>query len=228
MPKLCDYLRLYLITDGRLRSPDELGVLVDQALRGGVTSVQLREKSATRAQIFQYLSTLKPLCDAHGALLFLNAGSWFPDLSPEMLHGVHLQSSTWSPAQPTELTQWLEKNAGLHTIYSAHSVDEAKSVFERGIPAVTLSPIYPTPSKQGILAPLGPSTIAQARRECPGATIVALGGINLATAAEIIRYGADGIAMIRAILEAPNVELAARSLRSLVDSALNEQRNFST
>src|SRR5690606_20595942 len=62
--------------------------------------------------------------------------------------------------------------------YSAHGPDDAVSAFNHGAHFCTLSPIYPTPSKAGILDPIGLEAIAECRRRLPEKVIVALGGVN--------------------------------------------------
>ncbi len=218
--KLRNQFRLYLITDGQLRPAREMASVVEKAIRGGVTAIQLREKQAQREQILRYLEALRPVCEKQGVPLILNAASWFPGIPTDLLDGVHLQSSSWSWQRQTLLGQWLDKNAGLLRIYSAHSVAEAEKVVPSGIPAITLSPIYPTPSKEGILSPLGVRAVDEARRKLPQTVLVALGGINASNAAEVISRGADGIALIRAIFDVPDVESAARSLREIVEKAV--------
>lgn len=190
-------------------------------MRGGVTAVQLREKRASATQLSRMIESLAPLCKQYGALFLLNAGSWYAELPLDLVDGLHLQASTWYPRPRSELIEWLSQKAQPVLVYSAHSVEEMTHVSTTGVCAMTLSPIFPTPSKEGILAPLGAAALREARSRLPRTTIIALGGIAPANVVDVVRAGADGVAVIRAILDDPDPEAAARRLRHEVDSALS-------
>ncbi|MCX7624727.1 MAG: thiamine phosphate synthase [Candidatus Sumerlaeaceae bacterium] len=218
---LRERFRLYLITDDTGRPLRELIAIVEAALQGGVTAVQLREKHASVTDLSRMVESIAPICKRYGALFLLNAALWHPSLPLDQVDGLHLQASTWFPSSPKgALARWLAERPQAVVVYSAHSLEEMSRVFATGVRAMTISPIYLTPSKDGILSPLGPAAINVARRELPNATIIALGGIACENVAEVIAAGADGIAVIRAIFADSNPEVAARRLRHEVDLAL--------
>lgn len=216
-----DSLRLLLITDDSGRSPADLLRIVQAAIRGGVTGVQLREKQASTQYIRELLGELAALCQCANVTLLLNA-SLVPHIS-ELPPGVgihfgvatwHLRNSYLSAAQDTP------RLIG----YSAHEIAEAQQVAQEGAHYVMLSPIYDTPSKRGILEPRGPAWLELARRSLGEFPIVALGGIDETNAREVVRAGADGIAVIRAIMAAPDPEIAARQLREQVELGLRDRQ----
>lgn len=223
MPSLKDVFRLYLITDDAGRSARELAARVDAALRGGVTAVQLREKSVDRRALAEYVLRLGDVCKSRGVPLLLNGALWFPELPLDFIDGIHLQAATWPVSRHVGFANWLERHPALVRIYSAHSVEEAAAVAVAGVPAVTMSPIFPTPSKEGILPPLGVGYLESARRALSDTIIVGLGGIRVGNARDVIRAGADGVAVIRAILTQDQVERAAARLRQEVELALAER-----
>jgi thiamine-phosphate pyrophosphorylase len=86
------------------------------------------------------------------------------------------------------------KDAGLFTVASAHSIDEARSLERRGVDVVTLSPIFPSPGKG---TPLGLNYLRKAMRELK-VPIIALGGIVTPEHLEDVwQIGAYGFASIR-------------------------------
>jgi thiamine-phosphate pyrophosphorylase len=224
--QLRDRFRLYLITDDRGGEADVLVARIEAALRGGVGAVQLREKKASPAQLARLIELIAPLCRRHDTPLLLNVTLWHPALPLELIDGLHFQAATWPPAHGSDLAAWfLPRRDGLLLVYSAHSVGELERVRREGISIATISPLYPTPSKEGILAPLGPAAVSQARAAAPDAVIIGLGGIDVHNAAEVVAAGADGVAVIRAVLAAPDPEAAARRLRGVVDAASRERHH---
>jgi thiamine-phosphate pyrophosphorylase len=88
--------------------------------------------------------------------------------------------------------------------YSAHEIEEARVRLADGAAYVTLSPIFDTPSKRGLLPPRGTAWLREARKALgPHAILVALGGITAENAAEVLAAGANGVAVIRAIMGDP-------------------------
>ncbi|MGI8907926.1 MAG: thiamine phosphate synthase [Candidatus Sumerlaeaceae bacterium] len=206
-------LRLYLVTDDRGRSPGELERIVSQALQGGVTAVQFREKCAAPSFCVKAFARLSAICREHAAPLLLNA-----DLLGrfELLHepdGVHFSERTL-PLHAHEVARL----AG----YSAHNLEEASHAVEHGVDFCTLSPIFETPSKAGLLPPLGLEALREARRASPQLTIVALGGIDETNAAGCIRAGASGIAVMRAIMNSDDPLDAARRLSTVIYETLEQ------
>jgi len=215
-------LRLILITDDSGRSTAELVRIVHAAIRGGVTGVQIREKQASAQNVRELLHELTSLCHDADVQLFLNA-SLLPqvqDLPPGV--GIHFGSATWHFRN-----HYLsDQGVPIRPIgYSAHDIAEAQQVAQECAQFVTLSPIFETPSKRGILEPRGPGWLHLARCSLGEFPIVALGGIDGTNAREVVRAGADGVAVIRAIIAAPDPEFAARQLREQVELGLHDRRH---
>jgi thiamine-phosphate pyrophosphorylase len=110
--------------------------------------------------------------------------------------------------------------------YSAHDASEVALMTGRGVDFVTLSPVFETPSKAGILEPCGVGEITRARAKVAGAVVVGLGGIDGTNCRPVIRAGADGIAVMRAIMGSTNPEAAARELRDAVDREIEGRIPF--
>ena len=108
--------------------------------------------------------------------------------------------------------------------YSAHSLAEAQGAFASGAHFVTMSPVFDTPSKRGILSPCGTAILGEARRTLEGRPVVALGGISLRNAPAVLEAGADGIAVMRAVMGAPDPFAAAKELRECVENSLRARK----
>lgn len=200
---------LYLITDRHQTNGRPLTEVVTGALRGGVKAVQLREKDLPDDELLELALSLRRLTREFGARLLINrrldiclaAGA----------DGVHIGAGCPSPGELRSSTE-----QELLIGYSSHGLEEACSAEAAGASFVTFGPVYPTPSKAAYGNPLGTSSLKQV---CQLLTIpvFALGGIKQATIGETIASGAHGIALISAVIAAPNPEAAARSLRDTIE-----------
>lgn len=216
MDPVRDALRLYLITDNARRPLHELLRIVERGMRGGVTAVQYREKLVAPQESQAAVRKLGELCARYGAPLLLNADilarikgetGGVEAVLPEGATGVHLNVRCWSGRK-------LPIPAGAAIVgYSAHAIDEARAALAAGAHFVTYGPVFETPSKAGALPPIGVEQLGVACDALGDAAVVALGGIDQSNAGDVMRAGASGIAVIRAIMSAANPEIAARELR---------------
>lgn len=197
-------LKLIAITDtpgGGWTAPERTACA---ALAGGLPALMLREREMTEEELLPIARRLKAAADAHGALLIVNRRL---ELARAIGAGaVHLGASGPSLAEARAL---LGEEVLLG--YSAHRRVEALEALERGADYVTFSPIFATPSKAGILEPVGVEALAGLARQAPG-RVVALGGIDEKNIAQVMRAGAAGAAVIRAIFAAADPAAAVRQL----------------
>jgi thiamine-phosphate pyrophosphorylase len=120
--------------------------------------------------------------------------------------GLHLRSNSLPVTVARELLG-AERLLGI----SVHAIEEAVQAEAQGADYVILGPIYETPSKQSFGSPLGIYTLEKACR-LVGIPIIGIGGVTAARAHEMRDAGAFGVAVIRAILGAADVESATREL----------------
>jgi len=101
---------------------------------------------------------------------------------------------------------------------SATTVEEALQAQADGADYLGVGPIYPTGTKPDAVPPIGLEGLAQIVRavEIP---VVAIGGISEENAAEVIACGAEGVAVISAVVSAPDIAAAARHLRETLETA---------
>jgi len=212
-PKIHSHtFKLYLITDDSGRTPPRLADCIERGIAGGATAVQFREKNCGPTSCARSFEAVSKICEAGGVPLFLNADLLGRFELNGPLTGIHYSDRTL-PARPSPRSS--------ATGYSAHGTDDAVSAFKYNVDFCTLSPIFATPSKAGILDPIGIETIREARQKLPDRTLIALGGINAHNAEQCLEAGADGIAVIRAIMAAEDPAKAAARLREIVEKCVD-------
>lgn len=202
--------RLLLVTDRRQTGGRPLLSVVEQALRGGVTAVQLRERDLPAAALLALARELRALADPADCRLLINDRV---DLALAMEHvGIHLRSDSLPVAAARRLVG-PDRVVGV----SAHSGEEVLRAESEGADYVVFGPIYATPSKVPFGPPLGlrELEIICARVRIP---ILGIGGITAERARDVRNAGAFGVAVIAAILSAIDVERAARELVDAVSS----------
>jgi len=190
--------KLYLITDRRLFTDDNsLFAAVEEALKGGVKAVQLREKDLETRSLLRMAYTLRELTSGYGAKLFINDRV---DVALAVdADGVHLGGESM-PAYAAR------KAAGAAILIgvSAHSIEEAKKAEAEGADFITFGPIFETPSKMKYGHPLGPGLLGEAREKI-SIPFFAIGGIKKERVGSVLAYGATGIALISAILGSEDI-----------------------
>jgi thiamine-phosphate pyrophosphorylase len=196
--------RLYLVLEARPHGEDPSGLL-DAALRGGVDVVQLREKELADEALVAAAEPFRAACDEHGALFVLNDR---PELVAECAaDGVHVGRSD-TPVAAARALVGDDRLVGL----SASTPDELEDVAGADYVGVTA---FATPTKEDAVAGgLGLLRAAAAVLTVPW---FAIGGIELSNVAEVAGAGAPGVAVVRAIRDAPEPEAAARALRAALD-----------
>ena len=201
-------LKLYLVTDRDLSLGRPLEEIVSEAVAGGVTMVQLREKDAATGEFVELgrrlMSLLKPL----GVSLIINDRV---DVALAVdADGVHIGQSDMSYADARRLLG-PEKIIGL----SVENFEDLESANKLDVDYIGISPVYGTPTKTDTAEPFGLEGLKEAVRLSLHPT-VAIGGMNVATAGEVIAAGADGIAVVSAICSAASARDAAAELATII------------
>jgi len=199
---------LYLVTDRILAMGRSVEEVVLAAVRGGVTCVQLREKEGSTRELLELaLRIREPLRDA-GIPLIINDRL---DIAMAAgADGVHLGQKDLPLEKAREIAP-----KGMIIGISAESVEDAAQAEAGGADYVGVSPVFLTPTKRDTARPQGLEGVRRFR-ESVGIPVVGIGGINRSNAGEVIRAGADGVAVVSAIMSAPDPERAARELLTLI------------
>jgi thiamine-phosphate diphosphorylase len=209
--KLLDHLRLYLVV-GSQSAPGGLLETVEAALLGGVTAVQLREKSGTDLEILRTAERLRELCTDHGAALFLNDRI---DLALAAgADGVHLGVDDLPIPAARRIAHsdfWIG--------FSPDTDTGARSARLEGASYLGVGPVFGTASKSDAGPAIGLGLLKR-RLMVADLPVIGIGGIDASNAASVIQAGAAGVAVMSAILQSADPRAAAESIRGAVDAAL--------
>jgi thiamine-phosphate pyrophosphorylase len=209
-PERIDY-SLYLVTDRGLARGRAMLDVVRAAVQGGVTCVQLREKTCDTREFIEEALAVKEFLRSRGVPLIINDRV---DVALAVgADGVHLGQKD----MPLVAARAIVTNTMLIGI-SAESEADAVAAEKDGADYLGVSPIFATPTKTDAAAPLGLAGLQTIRRAVR-LPLVGIGGLNRQNAAAVVRSGADGIAVVSAIVAAEDPEQAARELVRAVRSA---------
>ncbi|PIE68581.1 MAG: thiamine phosphate synthase [Deltaproteobacteria bacterium] len=201
---MIDY-SLYLVTDRGLSRGRRTVEVVQQAVLGGVTCVQLREKNCSTREFLTEARALQTLLKPLAVPLIVNDRL---DIALAVdAAGVHLGQSDMPLAEARRLLG----SARIIGI-SAESLEDALEAEEQGADYIGISPVFATPTKTDAASPHGLAGVRAIRRRVQ-LPLVGIGGIGVENAAEVIAAGADGLAVVSAIMSADCPETAARALR---------------
>jgi len=203
LPTLC------LITDRQRCGESPLEDVIDQAVKGGVNLIQLREKDLPTGELLALAIRLREVTRGR-ALLVIN--DRLDVAQAAGADGVHLPEN----GLPVAIARWL---LGQHTLIgrSVHSEEAAVEAEQAGADYVQLGTIYATESKPGV-KPAGPGLVRKVSAAV-ATPVLAVGGVQPDNAAEVIEAGASGASVISAIETAADPQAAARQLVEAMSEA---------
>jgi thiamine-phosphate pyrophosphorylase len=206
---------LYVITDetvGRGRSHAELAT---QAVDGGADVIQLRDKRLPAPDLLEAATAIRKITRDSGALFIVNDHL---DLALRVgADGVHLGAADIPLPEARSLSP-----PGFIIGASVGSVAGALRAEAAGADYVALSPTFATGSKSDAGPGLGLSVLS-AIRAAVSVPLIAIGGINAGNVADVIAAGADGVAVISAVVGEDDVTAAARDLRARIAAAKQDR-----
>jgi thiamine-phosphate pyrophosphorylase len=208
--KKIDY-SLYLVTDrGMARGRSTLEI-VRAAVNGGTTIVQLREKDCSTREFIEQALAVKDFLKARRVPLIIN--DRLDVAQAVQADGVHLGQTD----MPLESAKGILGDSMIIGI-SAESLKDAIAAEKGGADYLGVSPIYATPTKTDTAPPLGLAGLREIRKAVR-LPLVGIGGLNRENATEVIRSGADGVAVVSAIMAAGDPEAAASALKKVIIEA---------
>ena len=202
-------MRLYVVTGDR-GGLDETLRIVEAALVGGADVIQLRKKAMPKDALVRLGLRIRDLTRRHGALFIMND---YPDLAIATdADGVHVGQDDFPPAMIRSLHGFQGRLLGRST----HSIEQAQRAVLDRVDYLGVGPVFATPTKPGRPA-VGTDLVREVAQkiELP---FVAIGGIELANAPQVIEAGARAIAVVRAVYDAADPATVARQLRRLVEA----------
>jgi thiamine-phosphate pyrophosphorylase len=204
---MVDY-SVYLVTDRDLARGRTTLEIVAAAIRGGVSCIQLREKTCSTGEFIDESLAIRSLLARHEIPLIINDRV---DVALAVkADGIHLGQKD----MPCSMARQLIPESMIVGI-SVESLDDAIAAQKDGADYLGVSPIYPTPTKTDTAQALGLEGLWSIRSEVD-LPLVGIGGLNADNAAAVIYNGADGVAVVSAIVAADDPEAATRDLIEIV------------
>ena len=204
-------LLLYAVTDRHWLEGRKLIDVVKESLDGGVTMVQLREKSLEEGKFLEEAKELQTLCRERHIPFIVNDNV---DIAKAMdADGVHV-------GQDDMETMDVRAKLGPDKIIgvSAHTVEEALLAEKQGADYLGVGAVFPTSSKSDV--DVMPYETLKAICEAVSIPVVAIGGIGRENVSRLAGSGICGVAVISAIYAAKNIQAAAADLKSATSEML--------
>lgn len=197
---------LYLVTDRSILGDRDLFKAVEDALKGGTTMVQLREKDISSLDFYNLAVKLKELVHHYNVPLIINDRL---DIALATdADGLHIGQSDL----PIEVARRLLPGKILG--YSVANVEEALHGQKNGADYLGAGAVYATGSKADAGSPIGVEMVKKIKQSV-SLPIVGIGGIGLSNLEELKATGIEGVSIISAILGSPDIEGTSRSLINL-------------
>ena len=187
--------RVYPLTDSQLSDLSH-AEQVRLLSRGGASLIQLREKRLPPLEFYEQARAAVAVAEQNGVQLIINDRV---DVALAVrAHGVHLGQDDLPPDAARTLL-------GAEAIigYSTHNVEQAIAATKLSIDYLAIGPIFATATKSDTAPVLGLEGLRTVRNAIGDFPLVAIGGITLANASDVISAGADSVALINALLADP-------------------------
>lgn len=202
---------LYLVTDTALCASRGVPETARLAVAGGATVVQVREKSASTPEFIALAKAVKQALAGTRARLIINDNL---DVALAVqADGVHIGQSDTPYAEARRILG-REAIIGL----SVENMEQVAQAQTWDVDYLGVSPVFETPTKTDTAPAWGLDGLRRLR-SATSLPLVGIGGIGPGNAADVIRAGADGVAVVSAICAAPDPEAAARRLLAQVQAA---------
>ncbi len=206
---------LYVITDETVGGGRSHAELAAQAVDGGADVIQIRDKRLPAPDLLEAATAVRKITRDSGALFIVNDHL---DLALRVgADGVHLGAADIPISEARGLSP-----PGFIIGASVGSVAGALRAEAAGADYVALSPTFATGSKSDAGPGLGLSVLS-AIRAAVSVPLIAIGGINAGNVADVIAAGADGVAVISAVVGVDDLTAAARDLRARIAAAKQDR-----
>jgi thiamine-phosphate pyrophosphorylase len=202
---------IYLVTDRTSLSGKTLDEVILRAVKGGATLVQLREKDGSTRFFIEEARRLKKILSPYGVPLIINDRV---DVALAVgADGVHIGQDD----MPFPLARKLLGSGAIIGL-SVETPEQVEAAEGFDVSYLGVSAIFATPTKTDTRNHWGLDGLRKVRAMTRH-SLVAIGGINASNAAEVVRAGADSLAVVSAICSAPDPQKATEHLLRIVLSA---------
>ncbi|OJF77365.1 MAG: thiamine-phosphate diphosphorylase [Treponema sp. CETP13] len=206
-----NYLRLYAVTDRTWLGEKTLAMQVEEALKGGATCIQLREKKLKEDVFLQEAFTIKALCKRYSVPFIINDNV---DIAIKCnADGIHVGQSDLEASLVRE-----KIGPKMLLGVSAHTVQQAKRAEECGADYLGVGAVFSTSTKLDANA----VSHEDLKSICDAVSIpvVAIGGINKNNIMELAGSGIAGVSVVSAIFASAEIEKDCKKLLLLTDKML--------
>ena len=201
-----------VITDRRLAGVRAWLAVVEAALEAGATAVQLRDKEATSGELLEMAEAVQSQTNRHGALFIIN--DRFDVALAAGAHGVHLGDDDLSVA---DVRRVVPRDFIIGR--SADTEEAARAAEAAGADYLGVGSVFGTRTKKGVISEvIGTEQLARVAAAV-AIPVVGIGGVTESNAAEVARAGAAGVAVVAAVMAAPDPATATRGLLQALYSA---------
>ncbi len=205
-------LRLMVITDRRLAGVRAWLAAVEAALEAGATAVQLRDKEATSGELLEMAEAVQSQTNRHGALFIIN--DRFDVALAAGAHGIHLGDDDLSVA---DVRRVVPRDFIIGR--SANTEEAARAAETAGADYLGVGSVFGTQTKKEVIGEvIGTEQLARVAAAV-AIPVVGIGGVTESNAAEVARAGAAGVAVVAAVMAAPDPATATRGLLQAFYSA---------
>lgn len=205
--------KLYLVTNSdSFKDDNEFLDATASALKGGVQIIQLREKHSDAKRIIELGKRIRELCSIYNALFIVNDRIDIAQIVNA--DGVHLGQDDVDIKHAREIL-----NENMIIGISTHAPNQAQKAQDDGADYIGVGPIFSTPTKQGVQA-VGFKYLNWVSKniEIP---YFAIGGIDLTNCDEVLKNGANRVAVVRAIMNSTIPEVSAKEFIKKLNKTLD-------
>jgi len=199
---------IYAILDPDLASCP-LVSLAEALATAGVRLMQLRDKRSSARRVYEQARKLAAICSPSGVRLIVNDR---PDIAwMSGAQGVHVGQDDLPVEEARRICpppRWVG--------VSTHNLEQLREADRTSADYIAVGPIFPTGSKEHADPVVGVDFLRAVRQMTPK-PLVAIGGITIESAAEVLRAGADSVAVIRDLVGAPDPGARAREYMAVVE-----------
>ena len=203
-----EMMLLYAVTDRMWTGRQTLMEQVEDALKGGATCMQLREKELDEDAFLQEAMEMKALCEKYHVPFFVNDNV---EIAVKCkADGIHVGQSDMVAAQVRQ-----KVGEDMMIGVSVHSVEEALEAVRNGADCLGVGAMFSTSTKAD--ADVLTKETLRAICEAVDIPVVAIGGISKENMAELKGTGVDGVALVSAIFAAEDIEKECQILRQMAE-----------
>ena len=208
-----EMMLLYAVTDRMWTGKQTLMEQVEDALKGGATCVQLREKELDEEAFLQEAMEMKALCERYHVPFFVNDNV---EIAVKCkADGIHVGQEDMAAVQVRQ-----KVGEDMMIGVSVHSVEEALEAVRNGADCLGVGAMFSTSTKTD--ADVLPKEVVREICAAVDIPVVAIGGISKENIAELKGIGVDGVALVSAIFAADDIEKECRMLHKLSEEMVNE------